>query len=202
MRRMSAAAILAGGAAAGSAPARRLRSKEQQQLMAEIRMLQENQQQLAADLIALADTLKAVTGRIDDQAAASRKAFADQQLLIEGMTDTVRMLREKSDDTNVRLSSMTQELESLRQTIASMPQPVGRGDAGHRCGRGPGRRHADSRIRSGAADAGDPPPNVSPQRMYDTAYADYTAGQYDLAVEGSGPILNLPASPSTPTMRS
>ena len=44
-------------------------SKEQQQLMAELRMMQEQQQQLAADAGALADTLKTVTGRLDDQAA-------------------------------------------------------------------------------------------------------------------------------------
>src|SRR5688572_32893325 len=92
--------------------------------MAELRMMQQNQQQLAQSLIVLADTLKTVTGRMDDQAAASRKALADQRLLIEGMTDTVRVLREKADDTNVRLSSITQELESIRQTIASQPQPA------------------------------------------------------------------------------
>jgi tol-pal system protein YbgF len=29
-----------------------------------------------------------------------------------------------------------------------------------------------------------PPPNVSPQRTYDSAYSDYAAGQYDLAIVG------------------
>ena len=29
-----------------------------------------------------------------------------------------------------------------------------------------------------------PPPGMSPQRTYDSAYSDYTAGQYALAVEG------------------
>src|SRR5688572_16244154 len=99
-------------------------SKEQQLLMAELRMMQQNQQQLAQSLIVLADTLKAVTGRLDDSAATSRKALADQRLLIEGMTDTVRTLRERSDDTNVRLSSITQELESIRQSIAALPPPT------------------------------------------------------------------------------
>jgi tol-pal system protein YbgF len=28
------------------------------------------------------------------------------------------------------------------------------------------------------------PPNVSPQRTYDTAFSDYTGGQYDLAIVG------------------
>ena len=98
--------------------------KAHQQLMAEIRMLQEQQQQLQQMLGSLADTLKVVTSKIDDQTGASRKAFADQKLLIDNVAEGVRILREKSDDTNVRLSSMTQEIEAMRQTIASMPAPA------------------------------------------------------------------------------
>src|SRR5687767_1866784 len=113
---VSVALIAAAPAAAGD--------KTHQQMMAEIRMLQEQQQQLAAMLGTLADTLKTVSARMDEQANASRKAFADQKLLVDGIAEGVRILREKSDDTNVRLGSMTQEVESLRQTIGSMPAPA------------------------------------------------------------------------------
>ena len=88
-------------------------------------MLQEQQQQLQQMLGGLADTLKVMTSRIDSEADATRKAFADQRLLVSGIGDTVRVLREKADDTNVRLSTMTQELQALRQTVASMPPPSG-----------------------------------------------------------------------------
>jgi len=182
MRRMSAAAILA-GALLLAPPSASAASKEQQLLMAELRMMQQNQQQLAQSLITLADTLKTVTGRMDDQAAASRKALADQRLLIEGMTDTVRTLRERSDDTNVRLSSITQELESLRQTIASMPQPVAvvtpSGDPSTPPAAG---GPPVATVPGGPSSTA--PPGVSPQRTYETAYSDYTAGQYELAIEG------------------
>ncbi len=183
MRRMGAATILAGALLLAPASASAA-SKEQQLLMAELRMMQQNQQQLAQSLIVLADTLKTVTGRMDDQAAASRKALADQRLLIEGMTDTVRTLREKSDDTNVRLSSITQELESLRQTISSMSQPVAvvtpsADPSADPAAGGPPAGTTPVVPTSTAA-----PPGVSPQRTYDTAYSDYTAGQYELAVEG------------------
>ena len=150
-------------------------NKEHQQLMAEIRMLQEQQQQLQQILGTLGDALKTLSTRLDEQGNVTRKAFADQKLLIEGVGDTVRILREKADDTNVRLSTMTQELEAMRQTIASQPQavaPVGAGDA-----------------TTGAAPAGPPPgqgpgPMIAPQKIYDNAFADYSAGQYDLAIEG------------------
>ena len=98
-------------------------NKEHQQLMAELRMLQEQQQQIHQMLGTLGDALKTLTTRLDDQGNATRKSFADQKLLIDGVGDTVRVLREKADDTNVRLSTMNQELEAMRQAIMSQPQP-------------------------------------------------------------------------------
>jgi tol-pal system protein YbgF len=183
MRRMSAAAVLV-GAVLLAPQAASAASKEQQLLMAELRIMQQNQQQLAQSLLALAETLKTVSGRLDDQAATSRKALADQRLLIEGMTDTVRTLREKSDDTNVRLSSITQELESIRQTISSLPPPsVAAVPAGEPAA-DPSAAAPTTATPSVAPTTSAPPPNVSPQRTYDSAFSDYTAGQYDLAIDG------------------
>ena len=185
MRRMGALAVIAGALLlhpAGASAA----SKEQQLLMAELRIMQQNQQMLQQSLIALADALKTVSGRIDDQAGTSRKALADQRLLIEGMTDTVRTLREKSDDTNVRLSSITQELESIRQTIASQPAPSTVAVPPADPAADPAAAAATSTVPAPSATptTATPPPNVSPQRTYDSAYSDYAAGQYDLAIVG------------------
>ena len=145
------------------------------QLLAEIRMLQQQQQELQVTLGALTDTLKVITTKIDDQSGSVRKAFADQKLLIDSVSETVRILREKSDDTNVRLSTVTQELESMRQTIATAPQPV----AGT-----PGGSPVSTDPNAPAPPATAPPPNVSPTRMFEEAFADYTRGDYELAIEG------------------
>jgi tol-pal system protein YbgF len=152
-------------------------NKEHQQLMAELRMLQEQQQQLHQILGTLGDALKTLTTRLDEQGNVTRKAFADQKLLIEGVGDTVRVLREKADDTNVRLSTMTQELEAMRQTIASQPlaaAPPATGDT------------PTGTVTPGTAPAPmqGPVPLIGPQKIYDNAWADYSAGQYDLAIEG------------------
>jgi tol-pal system protein YbgF len=152
-------------------------NKEHQQLMAELRMLQEQQQQLHQILGTLGDTLKTLTTKLDEQGNVTRKAFADQKLLIDGVGDTVRILRERADDTNVRLSTMTQELEAMRQTIASQPVAAvspapGDSPAG---AQPPGTSPAPSPVT---------PSLIAPQKIYDNAFADYSAGQYDLAVEG------------------
>jgi tol-pal system protein YbgF len=161
--------------------------KAHQQLMAEIRMLQEQQQQLQQMMGALAETLKTVTTKIDDQTGANRKAFADQKLLIDNVVDGVRVLREKADDTNVRLSTVSQELDAVRQAVASMPPtgataPVPGQEPGAPAGE-PGAAGG-----AGAAPGATAPPGsaplISPQRMYDNAYSDYMAGQYDIAIQG------------------
>jgi tol-pal system protein YbgF len=184
MTRMSAFAVIAAALLILPSTAGAAASKEQQLLMAELRIMQQNQQLLQQSLIALADTLKTVTGRLDEQAGASRKALADQRLLIEGMTDTVRTLREKSDDTNVRLSSITQELESIRQTMASQPAPVAIGPPPTDPAADPGAAGLAPNAPAAGSATATPPPGVSPQRTYDSAYSDYAAGQYDLAIVG------------------
>ena len=152
-------------------------NKEHQQLMAELRMLQEQQQQLQQILGTLGDVLKTLTTKLDDQSSVTRKAFADQKLLIEGVGEGVRILREKADDTNVRLSSVTQELQALRQTIATMPAPsVGLTPTGD-----PGTGVPGAPPGSGGSV---PPPNVSPTQWYERVSGDYAAGQYDLAIAG------------------
>lgn len=184
--------IVAVMAVVGLLPAPALAAdKTHQQIMAELRMLQEQQQQLMQLLGGLGETLQVLTTRIDDQAGVVRKAFADQRLLVDNVTEGVRILREKADDTNVRLSSMTQELDSLRQTIASMPAPAAVAPAvdpvtGEPL---PGAPPQTSTV-------GTPPPNVSHSRVYEMAYADYTGGQWDLAIAAFEEyIRSYPTSP-------
>jgi tol-pal system protein YbgF len=147
-------------------------NKEHQQLMADLRMLQEQSQILQTLLGTLNDALKAVNTRLDQQTEVNRKAFADSKLVIDNLTNDVRVIREKLDDNNVRIGSLTQEVNSLRQSMQQLSA-----------------RPATTEPDAGAAAAGTPaPPAVtmtdSPEKMWNAAWSDYTAGQYDLAVIG------------------
>src|SRR5262245_47203570 len=93
--------------------------KEQRQMMADLRILQEQAQQLQNLIATLAEALKAVNGRLDDQASQNRKAFADEKLAIDTLNADLRVIREKVDDNNVRVGSLSQELDALRQTVAA-----------------------------------------------------------------------------------
>jgi tol-pal system protein YbgF len=171
---------------AGASPAAAA-DKAHQQLMAEIRMLQEQQQQLQQMVGGLAETLKVVTSKIDDQSGANRKAFADQKLLIDNVVEGVRVLREKADDTNVRLSTVSQELEAVRQAVASGTSPTAAAAApGQEPGAPPVTEPGAANPATAAVPTTPPgsAPLISPQRMYDNAYSDYMAGQYEIAIQG------------------
>jgi TolA-binding protein len=169
---LAAASLLVAAAPAHAA------NKEHQQMMADLRMLQEQTQLLQNVLNQLTDSLKAVNTRLDQQAETQRKAFADQKLVIDNLTNDVRIIREKLDDNNVRIGSLTQEVDSMRQSLqqslqAPRPSQTLEPDAS---GAAP--------PAAGTAPPPAPPVGVSPQKLFESAQSDYYAGQYDLAVLG------------------
>jgi tol-pal system protein YbgF len=156
-------------------------NKEHQQLAADLRMLQEQAQMLQNLIGSVTDALKAVNTRLDQQAETNRKAFADQKVVVDNLTNDVRVIREKLDDNNVRIGSLTQELDSLRQAMQQMstrsapttteaPEPT-TPDSG---GTPPAPTGSTSTQGVG----------VSPAKLLDAARGDYYAGQYDLAILG------------------
>jgi tol-pal system protein YbgF len=156
-------------------------SRREMQMMADIRMLQEQAQQLQVALAQLNEVLKTITARIDDQTNVNRKAFADQKLSTDQLASDIRVVRERVDETNVRIASLSQEVEGLRVSIPSYTAPPPTDSAS-------GLPPTDS---SGATPSTPPaqpsapvPPGMSPQRMYDMAWTDYTAGQWALCVAG------------------
>src|SRR2546423_2794325 len=130
MRSTFAAVVVVLALAAAFAPPASAANKEHQQLAADIRMLQEQTQLLQNMLGTLNETLKAVNTRLDDQTNAMRKAFADQKLLIDNLSSDLRVVREKVDDNNVRIASLTQELDALRQAVQQMATRPATTDAG------------------------------------------------------------------------
>src|SRR5579862_2485639 len=78
--------------------------KEHRQMEADLRMLQEQSQQLQNLLGSITDAIKALNAKIDDQTNSNRKALADEKLVIDTLSNDVRVIREKLDDNNVRLA--------------------------------------------------------------------------------------------------
>ena len=154
--------------------------REHQQMMADIRMLQEQGNRLHLMLGTLDQTLQTLLSRLDEQDDAARRAFADPRLMVGNLTGGVRVIREQVDEPNVRVSSLSQELEALRLAIPPMTPQVTQLAIDPETG-------LPTAVESpvpGPVAVAPVNPGVSPQRMYDQAWADYTTGQWALAVQG------------------
>lgn len=195
-------ALVAGLLALPAAPALAQR-RELQQMAADIRILQEQTQLLQNALTSLTEALKAVNVRIDEQTGVTRKTFADAKLQADTMGSDIRVVRERVDDTNVRITALSQEVDSLRGAIASMPVPAppptdplaAGGVADPSAPGAPAGTPSVPVAPPAATPAAGGPNALSPSRLYDLAWADYTAGNYDLAVEGfSSYVRSFPRS--------
>ena len=174
-----AAALLATASPAAA------QNREHLQMAAELRMLQEQSQQLALALAQLNEALKAVNARIDASDEATRKLFADQALLQKNIAGDLSVIRERTQDTTTRLGYLSEEIDALRTSLPTLltqqpavaPAPVD---------------PADPNAPAVAAPVATPAPvtaapstlGLSPNRLFETAHADYTAGQYTLAITG------------------
>ena len=151
-------------------------SDEERQIMADLRILQMQTQELALMVAILTKALDDMSLSVTDQAAINRQAFADSRLLVDTVANSIRVLREKVDDTNVRISSFSQEIEALRMSIPRFPATVDDSEA------------TESEGEQVSAPSPEPPlptnPGISPQRLYDNAWADYSTGQWSLAIAG------------------
>src|SRR5918995_1376056 len=81
-------------------------SRAERQMMADIRMLQEQAQQLAITLASLQDSLKSLNSRLDESDEATRKGLADQRLVVENMGADLRVIRDRTGETNVRINTV------------------------------------------------------------------------------------------------
>jgi TolA-binding protein len=160
-------------------------SREQRQMMADVRMLQEQNQVLQNLLGSIAEAIKAVNSRIDTEANVNAKSNADQKLLIDNLTNTVREIREKMDDNAVRLGALSQEVDAVRQGLQQLSaRPPAMAAPENPAG---GASTTQGSPDGTPAAAALPPPvpiGTSPQKLWEEAYSDYTLAQWELAIAG------------------
>jgi TolA-binding protein len=204
-----AAALLCAGAAPAFA-----QNREHQQMAAELRMLQEQQQQLsntlAQALAQLADTIKAISARIEETTAVSRKSFADQGQEIKNIAIDLGAMRERAQETDTRIRTLDDEVEALRLTVAALPSMLAQAAQAAAAAAVAAQQPLTPPTTDGTTTPALPPVStapvvpsptpvvvpppplptppatagLSPNRLYETAYGDYASGQWTLAIGG------------------
>jgi tol-pal system protein YbgF len=187
-RRTFAALALVCGLASADVGAQ---SRDQLQMMADMRMLQEQVQQLRQLVAALSEQNKTLLTRLDTQAEASRKAGADQQALIRDLQRNVQTLEESINQNTTQMGRVNTEIAALREGMTMLQReqaqiltqltavaPVGAADPAG----GAGGTTGAGGTGAGGATGGSIP--ASPSTYYNTAFSDYSVGSYQLAIEG------------------
>jgi tol-pal system protein YbgF len=176
-------------------------NREHMQMAADLRILQQQNQELAntlAQMIQLLnDTAKSLSTRIDQTNEAIRKGFADQSLTLNTTAGDVRKTLAQTQDAATRLGELKEEVEALRTSIPAMlsrltPSPD------------PSFAADQNAVPAAGGPAAPPVPGqvplstlgLSPERMFNTALSDYGGGSYVTAIQGFQEFLKaFPTSP-------
>ena len=167
-----------------------------QQMFLDLRAVQEQTQQLKLTLNTLLEQVKAVTARLDSEAAARTKSFADQQTMITNINSALSSLQENVRDNKVQVQKFAQELDAIKKGVDILTTLVSQALA-----------QVPSAPVDPNAPAGTPPPAAptsggvppSSQDYFLPAMSDYGAAQYEMAIKGFEEVIKrFPASPDAP----
>lgn len=157
-----------------------LTSSQTKGLQADIDAIQAQLLQLQREHAALGDQLQGqaamIAAALQERQESQRVEQADLTAEVGSLTVQMDVLGAKLDDTNYRLSSLAAEIQAARELWSRAPAaasaaPPGDGDGGPVPAVG---TPASAPVSGGA----------SPDEIFNTAYADYTKGNYPLAILG------------------
>jgi tol-pal system protein YbgF len=180
-------ALLLTSAAAVPVTAQSREERAHMQLAADLRILLQQQQELALAVASLtqslADTGKALNGRLDALDNSLRKLIADQGLTIGEIATNVRGIDQRSRESITRLGELKEEVDALRKAVVALAQrpttfaPVDPLD--------PNAPPSPSPDVS-QAPLPDPPATsalgISSRRLLDAGFADFASGNFSSAI--------------------
>jgi TolA-binding protein len=175
-------------------------NRVEQQMFIDLRELQEEERQLLLAVNALSDQLKTVTGKVDAEANARSKAFADLQTLISNANSGVSALQENVRDNKVQVQKLTQEVEAIKKGVDMLAVMVTQALAQMPANAPPSDPNAPPGSNPSAAAAPSVP--ASCKDYYERALGDYAVAQYDLAIQGYQEFLKqCPTAPDAPQVQ-
>lgn len=185
-------------AVTAAAPAH-AQNREHLQMAAELRILQQQNQELATTLAQLIqllnETTKALNTRIDQTNESIRKGFADQSLTLNSAAGDVRKTLAQTQDAATRLGELKEEVQALRTSIPALLSrltPPADAAAADPNAVAPGGDTAPGAISQQLPST----LGLSPERMYNTAMSDYGAGNFTASIQGFQEFLKaFPTSP-------
>jgi TolA-binding protein len=182
----------------GAGSPARAQSREQQQTLAELRILQEQTAQLqqAVNLLVeqmkeLKESVKTVSSRLDAQADQATKNTADIRDVITTLSRTVSTLDQRVGENNIRVQQVEQEIAPIRQGLTKLSDALAQALQQLPGGSG------GVPLGGGATTGTDLAPPTSPNDAFDQAMGFYQTAQYDLAIKAFKEYLQqFPTAPN------
>lgn len=176
-------------------------SKETIQMMTQLDSLQQAVQVLQRTVDTQTAVLKTLIQQTSANVDSMKSAMAkmqnvEQQNLaatsnrFDAMTGQIEQLSASLDETKAKLSQLSDQLAQTQKIMQTLNAPAAQDAAGVQGAGSPGgaadaQPGAQTGTTPGAQDAAPAaPPVPDPQTLYRSAYADYTQGQYQLAIQG------------------
>jgi TolA-binding protein len=191
-------AVLATALAVGAGSPARAQSREQQQTLAELRILQEQTAQLqqSVNLLVeqmkeLKDSVKTVNSRLDTQSDQTTKNTADIRDVITTLSRTVSTLDQRVGENTIRVQQVEQEIAPIRQGLTKLSDVLAQALQQLPAGSG------GAPPAGGGTTGTDLAPPTSPNDAFDQAMGFYMTSQYDLAIKAFKEYLQqFPTAPN------
>ncbi len=137
-------------------------------LQTDIAKIQEKVSGLESEIGSTHAKMESIEEKLKNQYQTSQSNRADVEVKIDSLSSDIQILLDRLTDTNHRLSILSQEIQSTKDLFRSLPQTGS-----------PITEKATPPLTQGPS-----PLPVEPEELYKTAYADYSKGNYALAISG------------------
>ncbi|MEW5807627.1 MAG: tol-pal system protein YbgF [Acidobacteriota bacterium] len=144
-------------------------AKQFEMLQTDIAGIQEKVTRLEKEVSSTHAAVEGINDKIKNQAQMSQSEKADVQLKIDSLSGDIQILLDRLTDTNHRISILSQEIQATKDLFRTMPPGVSPPLAGE-----------GTPLSSEGAAA----PLSQPEELFKSAYADYSKGNYALAISG------------------
>jgi tol-pal system protein YbgF len=169
---------------AGAAVPAHAQNRQDLQMLADMRLLQENVAKLQLTVNVLLEQLKATNAQVDANKNLAQKLHAEQMVQIKDIAQNMSVLNEKLADSSVNVLKLTQEMSSIRSAIAMQSTLLNQI-------LGLLQPPLAPTIPPGGGTGGETTPPVpgsvimpaSPAAHYNEAWGYYTANKFDLAIQ-------------------
>ncbi len=150
------------------------------QLQRDVADVRDEMRGVREEQVATSERLERLENRLGSSNSIEREEFADMRADLDQIARSVAVVEERIADTNRRMDGLSQSLQEVKELTRRQGSVASQGDLYPR---------TPSDLGEGGGPAGGGPATATgalpdPQELYNASYADFSKGNYELAIAG------------------